>query len=109
MSNDKFLLNLMSDFIRLSNRHRSYKDNEKATCTSRPMCDLQWNPFQGNNIQVNKVSGHKSSHTHPYIVFVKKQEAGNWVTPPFVGNIGYKNYGDRQDAQAARASRQNMI
>lgn len=73
------------------------------------MCDLQWNPFQGNNIQVNKVSGHKSSHTRPYIVFVKKQEAGNWVTPPFVGNIGYRNYGDRQDAQAARASWQNMI
>lgn len=74
MSNDKFLLNLMSDFIRLSNGHGSYKDNEKATCTSRVMCDLHRNPFQGNNIQVNKVSEHKSRHTRPYIVFVRNRK-----------------------------------
>lgn len=74
MSNDKFLLNSVPDVIGLSNRHGSYKDNEKAACTSRPMGDLQWNPFQGNNIQVNKASGHKSSHTRPYIVFVRNRK-----------------------------------
>lgn len=99
----------MSDFVRLSNRHASYKDNEKATCTSRLMCDLHRNPFQGNNIQVNKVSGHKSSHTRPYIVFVRNRKPVIGLRRLSWGNIDYKNYGDRQDAQAALASWHNVI